>query len=78
MILRACYAMDDDDKTTYPEGEYLYEIARSTLSNRRSGSTNDRRITHEHQQKLLSAMEAAVVSWCKEMNDRGFPPRLDR
>jgi transposase-like protein len=55
----------------------IYGVSRTTLYYRLSGKRESRQKAHESQQRLITAEEKAVVRWCFEMDDRGFPPRLD-
>jgi len=53
-----------------------YGVTSSTLSDRVwSGLT--RQEGHAHRQRLTPAMEKALTDWCQELDDCGFPPRLD-
>jgi hypothetical protein len=53
-----------------------YGIPASTLNDRFNGRKN-RREAHETQQKLPNAVERALKKWCEDMDDAGFPPRVD-
>jgi len=55
----------------------LYRIPRTTLYYRLSGERKTRREGHIDQQRLTVAEEKAITKWCFDMDDRGFPPRLD-
>lgn len=55
----------------------LYGVPRATLYARISGKRASRQTSHEGQQRLTAAEEEAIVRWCYENDDRGFPPRLD-
>ena len=55
----------------------LYSIPRTSLYYRLSGERKTRREGHIDQQRLTVAEEKAITKWCFDMDDRGFPPRLD-
>ena len=50
-----------------------YGIPRSTLSTRLNGVTN-RRISHQHRQRLTPLQEDFLVDWILEEDARGYPP----
>jgi len=54
-----------------------YEVNKRTLYRRIAGTHESRVISHQEQQRLTPAEESAIVKWCQEQDDRGFPPRLD-
>ncbi|KAH0611005.1 uncharacterized protein H6S33_011432 [Morchella sextelata] len=53
-----------------------FGIAASTLNDRFNGRKN-RREAHQDQQKLPPSVERALKKWCQDMDDAGFPPRVD-
>jgi len=53
-----------------------YGVSSSTLSDRQRGGLTHQQ-SHAHEQKLTPAMEKALQDWCKKLDDRGFPPRMD-
>ena len=55
----------------------LYGVPRTTLYYRLAGSRQSRQDAHEDQQRLTKPEEKAIVKFCFEMDDCGFPPRLD-
>jgi len=55
----------------------VYGIPCTTLYYRLLGEQRTRREGHIEQQQLTIAEEKAITKWCFEMDDRGFPPRLD-
>jgi len=50
-----------------------YNVPRTTLRRRRTGVTN-RRISHEHEQRLTRRQETFLVEWILEQDSQGFPP----
>jgi len=54
----------------------LFNIPSSTLADRTRGGLSWKE-SHVHQQRLTPAMEKALVAWCKQLDDWGFPPRMD-
>lgn len=55
----------------------LFGVSRTTLYYRLAGTRQSRQAAHEDQQRLTKPEEKAIVKFCFEMDDRGFPPRLD-
>ena len=55
----------------------LYGIPCMTLYYRLSGQQGTQMEGHIEQQQLTVAEEKAITKWCFDMDDRGFPPRLD-
>jgi hypothetical protein len=53
-----------------------YGVPSSTLSERERGGLT-RREGHAHRQKLTPDMEKALEDWCIQLDDWGFPPRMD-
>ena len=60
-----------------PAAVEIYGISRTTLYYRLSCARQSRTMAHEEQQRLTGPEEKAIVKFCFEMDDRGFPPRLD-
>ena len=48
-----------------------------TLYRRVAGTHASRSASHQDQQRLTPAEERAIVKWCHDQDDRGFPPHLD-
>ncbi|KAH8152133.1 uncharacterized protein LAJ45_03559 [Morchella importuna] len=53
-----------------------FGVPASTLNDRYNGRRNHRE-AHVGQQKLPPIVEKALKRWCQDMDDNGFPPRLD-
>jgi hypothetical protein len=53
-----------------------FNVVRTTLQDRTHGGAT-RKEAHAHQQKLLPSAEKALEDWCKQLDDWGFPPRID-
>ena len=66
-----------DNPITVGEAAEEYEVNKRTLYWRIAGTHESRVISHQEQQHLTPAEESAIVKWCEEQDDRGFPPRLD-
>jgi len=62
--------------TSFRKLAVKYGVSSSTLSDRARGGLS-RQEGHSHRQKLTPAMEKALEEWCKQLDDWGFPPRLD-
>jgi hypothetical protein len=58
------------------EAAQAYSLSKSSLGHRKNGRQS-RQKAHEDQQLLSPAAERAVVRWCTQLDDYGFPPRLD-
>jgi hypothetical protein len=77
-IKRALIARKDrDPPPTFRDLALEFGIARSVLCNRASGKTQNTQVAHENQQKLPPGTERALEKWCQDLDDRGFPPRMD-
>ena len=55
-----------------------FEVNKRTLYRRLAGTHASRTESHQDQQRLTPAEEQAIVKWCHDQDDRGFPPRLDQ
>jgi len=66
-------------KNPIPVGEAAeeFQVSKRTLYRRVAGTHRSRIESHENQQRLSKAEEAAIVRWCQRQDDNGFPPRLD-
>jgi hypothetical protein len=53
-----------------------FGIPTSTLNDRHNKRRNHHE-AHQSQQKLPSIVEKALKRWCEDMDDAGFPPRID-
>ena len=71
-------ALDQRDRegTTLRELAILYNVPRSTLSDRTRGGKTQQK-AHEDYQALTPRMEKALEQWVDTWDERGFPPRLD-
>ena len=54
-----------------------FDIPRSTLYYRYMGERTSHQLAQVNNQLITEVEEKAIVAWCKEQDDRGFPPRLD-
>jgi hypothetical protein len=54
-----------------------FQVDKRTLYRRIAGTHSSRSKSHVAQQRLTPAEERAMVKWCHDQDDRGFPPRLD-
>ena len=54
-----------------------YQVDKRTLYRRIAGTHKSRSVSHQDQQRLTPAEERAIVKWCHDQDDRGFPPRLE-
>jgi len=63
--------------STDEERQNAPEVNKRTLYRWIAGTHESRVISHQEQQRLTPAEESAIVKWCEEQDDRGFPPRLD-
>ncbi|KAL7266418.1 hypothetical protein RUND412_011039 [Rhizina undulata] len=76
-IRRAIQARRENPKLGLREAELLFGIPKLTISNREREATKNRRTAHKHQQKLPPPIERALVKWVEQLNEWGFPPRID-
>ena len=74
--IRRALEQRDREGTTLRELATLYNVPRSTLSDRARGGQTRRR-AHEDYHTLTPGMEDALVKWVDTWDERGFPPRLD-
>ena len=74
-IRRALEQRDRED-TTLRELATIYDVLRSTLSDRARGGKT-RRQAHEDYQILTPGMEKALKEWVNTWDEGGFPARLD-
>ena len=65
-----------EEGTPWAELEIEFRIPRSTLNDRWNGAQN-RYDAQIFQQKLPPSAEKALEAFCKQLDDWGFPPRLD-
>jgi len=63
--------------TGVPAAVEIYGVPRTTLYYRLAGTRRSRQGAHVSQQRLLESEEREIVKWCFDMDDRGFPARLD-
>lgn len=77
LIQKAIKALQGGLEGGVPAAVEIYGIPRTTLYYRLSGARQSRVKAHEDQQRLTEPEEKAIVKFCFEMDDRGFPPRLD-
>ena len=54
-----------------------FDILRLTLNYRYTGERTSHQLAQVNNQLIIQVEEKAIVAWCKEQDDRGFPPRLD-
>ena len=54
-----------------------FDIPKSTLYYRYTGERTSHQLAQVDNQLITMMEEKAIVAWCKEQDDRGFPPRLD-
>jgi len=54
-----------------------FDILKSTLYYRYMGERTSRHLAQVDNQLISDLEEKAIVAWCKEQDNRGFPPRLD-
>ena len=77
-IRRALKArIERDPQPTFRELALEFGVARSVLCDRASGNRRNRQIAHEKEQKLSPGDEKALEKWCQDLDDWGFPPRMD-
>jgi len=74
--IAAALAHRDREGTSFRTLALLYQVPSSTLADRARGGLS-RQESHVHQQRLTPAMEKALAAWCKQLDDWGFPPRMD-
>jgi len=53
------------------------DVPKSTLYYRYTGERTSHQLAQVDNQLITVMEEKAIVAWCKEQDDRGFPPRLD-
>jgi len=54
-----------------------FDIPKSTLYYRYTGERTSRHLAQVDNQLISDLEEKAIVAWCKEQDNCGFPPRLD-
>jgi hypothetical protein len=74
--IAAALAHRDREGTSFRTLALLYQLPSSTLADRARGGLS-RQESHVHQQRLTPDMEKALAAWCKQLDDWGFPPRMD-
>lgn len=74
--IRAALQQRRDEGTPWATLALEYGIAGSTLNDRWKGARG-RREAHSEQQKLPPMAEKALERWCQQLDDWGFPPRMD-
>jgi len=74
--VRAALAQRERDGTSFRTLAILHKVPSSTLADRARGGLS-RKESHIHQQRLTPAMEKSLQDWCKQLDDWGFPPRMD-
>lgn len=74
--IRAALLQRRDEGTPWATLALEYGIAASTLNDRWKGARG-RREAHSEQQKLPPMAEKALERWCQQLDDWGFPPRMD-
>ena len=62
--------------TSFQDLATEFDVPRSTLNDRARGGKS-RQKAHEEEQALPPAIKKALEKWALEMDDHGFPPRLD-
>jgi len=66
----------EQEGTSFRTLALLFNVPCSALADRARGGLS-RKESHVHQQRLTPAMEKAPQDWCKQLDDWGFPPRMD-
>jgi len=66
-----------DNPIAVGEAAEEYEVNKRKLYRRIAGTHGSRVISDQEQQRLTPAEESAIVKWCEEQDDQGFPSRLD-
>ena len=74
--IRAALLQRREEGTPWATLALEYGIAGSTLNDRWKGA-RERRVAHSDQQKLPPMAEKALERWCQQLDDWGFPPRMD-
>jgi hypothetical protein len=75
-IRRALVKKAEAPKTAWATLASEFGIPASTLNDRFRGRRN-RREAHENQQKLSPRIEKDLKKWIQDMDNAGFPPRVD-
>jgi len=73
---RAIRAVEQGQEKNAASASETFDVDKRRLYRRVSGSAVSRRMAHEGQQRLTGPEEKAVVKWCCDQDDRGFPPKL--
>jgi len=74
--IAAALVLREQEGTSFRTLALLFNVPCSTLADRARGGLS-RKESHVHQQRLTPAMEKALQDWCKQLDDWGFPPRMD-
>jgi len=72
----AIRAVEQGQEKNAASASEAFDVDKRTLYRRVSGSAVSRSMAHEGQQRLTGPEEKAVVKWCFDQDDRGFPPKL--
>ena len=76
-LQRAIKAVKSGQEVSVPNASEAFDVDLRTLYRRIAGTSAARNVAHEEQQRLTSAEEKALVKFCFDQDDRGFPARLD-
>ena len=76
-LQKAIRADQSGQESSVTAASESFEVNRCTLYRRLAGMTVSAREAHEEQQRLTAPEEKAVVKFCFDQDDKGFPPRLD-
>lgn len=74
-VMFAIQAMEPDASLSQRRAAVVYNIPRSTLSDRRAKTTS-RRDSHPNPSRLTRPEEEAVMQYIRKLDARGFAPTL--
>jgi len=74
--IAAALAHREREGTSFRMLALLFNVPCSTLADRARGGLSCKE-SYIHQQRLTPAMKKALQDWCKQLDDWGFPPRMD-
>jgi hypothetical protein len=74
-LILALQALKNDPNLSIKRAAQIYNIPRTTLSDRRAGKQS-RRDIQPKSRKLTNSEELAIVQYILHLDSKGFPPRL--
>jgi len=76
-ISAAIKSLNEGKQESIRAAAEAFDVPKSTLYYRYTGERTSHQLAQVDNQLITVMEEKAIVAWCKEQDDRGFPPRLD-